>query len=226
VTLPTGQVHDAMIIDLLETRVLEFVYMPAEFSESKAAEWANVNILGRSEPIVSYSHSGPRVFNLNLWFIVHGERSYAQEILEPIRLIRSWVYPYYSTQERGQPNTRLSTPPTLLFVVGSWLRQRCIAQRYNITYRAPWGRDDVNLSSAATVENVTDAFGNVIGQQSVPATIVARGDSMVPFVVEVNLQLQEVNENIPQRSPFDTFQVRHGDDLINLAEFLRERPGT
>lgn len=232
--LPPVPIRDAMLIDSIETnRSVTFTYMPAEFSESKSAEWQNVNVLGRSEPIVSYAWSGPRIFNLTLFFIAWGERNIETEVLEPVRLIRSWVYPFYSSQQRTGNATRLATPPYVLFVLGSWLRQRCIVLNVNVTYRAPWARgiDVVQMSEPTTSSVITDVFGNVIGEQSIQPGQPTFGfddakESLIPHVAEVQLTMQEVNENIPERSPFDTMQVRRGDDkLTDLSILQRNRVG-
>lgn len=225
--LPPVPIRDAMLIDSIERRSVVFTYMPAEFSESKAAEWQSVNILGRSEPLVSYAWSGPRLFNLTLFFIAHGERSIESEVLGPVRLIRSWVYPLYSSQQRTGNATRLATPPYILFVVGTWLRQRCIVLNVNVTYRAPWSRglDPGQLSEPATSSVIFDVFGNVIGEQSIQPGQPTFGfdepkETLIPYVAEVQLTMQEVNENIPDRSPFDTMQVRRGDDKLTDLSIL------
>jgi len=234
--LPPIPITNAMLVDTIQRRSVKFTYMPQEFSESKAAEWANVNILGRSEPIVSYAWSGARKFNLTLFFVAHGEQKNIEtEVLGPVRLIRSWVYPFYSSQQRAGTATRLATPPYVLLIVGTWLRQRCILNDYDLVYRAPWARVDqqqIQLSSSATSAIIVDNFGNPIGEQSIqpsqPETGVSETkDSLIPYVAEMRLTLQEVNENIPGRSPWDTMQVRRGDDkLKDLSTLDVPSPGS
>jgi len=233
--LPPIPVTNAMLIDSIQRRSITFTYMPQEFSESKLADWQNVNILGRSEPIVSYAWSGPRMFNLTLLFIAHGEQDIETEVLSPVRLIRSWVYPLYSSQQRTGTATRIATPPYVLFIVGTWLRQRCVLRSYDIAYRAPWARVDqqqIQLSSPATSAIIVDNFGNPIGEQSIqpsqpPTGIADTKDSLIPYVTEVRMTLQEVNENISGRSPWDTMQVRRGDDkLTDLSTLDVNSPGS
>src|SRR5262245_33220327 len=122
---------DAALIDLSNWQRVEFKWMPDSFQESKAAEYASVNIIGRSEPMMGYSHSGGRNFSLRLVFAIIGAQQPEAEILGPIRLLRSWVYPDYS-------GSLPATPHPLLLVAGNWLSQRVILLNYQITYHSPW----------------------------------------------------------------------------------------
>jgi hypothetical protein len=121
-----------------------------------------------------------------------------EEIIKPIWLIRSWVYPEYGTLDI--PNV----PPRVLLVMGNWLSQRCIATRVDIRYEKPWGRVTLNQAGQRIQGS---------GQNTVPG---GRGgdpnlDSMMPYKAEVQLVLQEVTENTTY-TPWDTTWVRRGWD--------------
>lgn len=164
---------------------ITFTWMPEMFDESKTAEYAEVNIIGRSEPILGYSHSSARRFQIPLVFAA--TYSPVEEVLKPIWLIRSWLYPDY--REASQPNV----PPRVLLVVGKWLSQRCVVTRADIKYHGPWGRKPVST------------------QIEMPEGGPFYKDSMLPFWAEVGLVLQECSENT-RYTPFDTFWVRRGWD--------------
>ena len=193
--------------------------MPAEFTESKSAVYQPTNILGRSEPIFSYSHSDPRVFNLTLTFVVHGDpvngpRPY-EELIKPIRLIRSWVYPDYSGEQPAIPHR-------LLFVVGKWLSQRVFLQNYSIRYSAPWGYKDeyqeiIEVQEVFIEPTSTPAEMPLYTPTDTPTIEITRfqaadpPDSMIPYRADISMTLVEVTENTPN-SPYDTGQVRRGED--------------
>ena len=189
-------VTEAVLIDLLAAADpsitgegadrITFTWMPEMFDESKQAEYANINIIGRSEPILGYSHSSPRVFQIPLVFAATTDPF--TEVIKPIWLIRSWVYPDY--RDTGMPNV----PPRVLLVVGNWLSQRCVAIRVDVKYHGPWGRAPVSTQ------------GSVPGGSSDPTK-----DSMLPYWAEVGLVLQEVMENT-RYTPYDTMWVRRGWD--------------
>jgi hypothetical protein len=173
-----------------------FTYTFDAFDESKTASYNEVPIIGRSEPIFGYSHSNARTFNIPLTFVATDNPF--EEIIKPIWLIRSWVYPEYGTLDI--PNV----PPRVLLVMGNWLSQRCIATRVDIRYEKPWGRVTLNQAGQRIQGS---------GQNTVPG---GRGgdpnlDSMMPYKAEVQLVLQEVTENTTY-TPWDTTWVRRGWD--------------
>lgn len=199
--LPGPPIGEAALIDLTKgaggllselfgsgLHEIRFPYMPESFSESKSAEYAQVPVLGRSEPLLGYRGSGPRIFNLNLTFVAHAEPFL--EVIKPIWLIRSWVYPDYSDD---LPNV----PPRVLFVVGKWLSQRCVVLRVDITYHAPWGRLPWS-TQITTPGGLTDPFSLL-------------KDSVLPYWAEVSLTLQETAENTDY-TPWDHNQVYEGED--------------
>lgn len=226
--LPPIPIVNAMLIDLTASPTFDrivFTYMPDKFSETKSAEYASVSILGRSEPVMGYASSSARIFNIGLTFIAHGEKSGPmEEVIHPVRLLRSWVYPYYNSQTSSSPSNALHVPPRLLLAVGQWLRQRVILLSYNIEYMAPWGRNDVNADGNNWNRAQPTAFslGNYTSIDPVNALLneadqlneLGSSDSLVPYVVQAQAQFQEVVENTAV-TPFDTNQVRQGADVLN-----------
>jgi len=187
---PLNPVDEVVLYDLVKPglREIRVEYMPPSFSESKSANYAQVPILGRSEPLLGYQGSGPRVFTITLHFASMGQDPWT-DVIKPIQLIRSWLYPDYT---QDLPNI----PPRVLFVVGAWLSSRCVAARADVTYHAPWGR----LPFSRQAFSPGSAGG-------------AERDSMVPYWAEVNLVLQEVTEN-SNTTPWDHYDIDTGADVI------------
>ena len=126
--LPFTQIY---LLNLRDRSKLVFEQMPFSFAEAKNANYADIGILGRSEPIKGYANSGPRQFNLNLKFVA--ETSIELQVQEKVRWVRSLVYPDYSA-------SFIRTPPPVVFTVGTWMSSRCVAISYNVVRSAPWDR--------------------------------------------------------------------------------------
>lgn len=191
---------------------IHFVHTMDAFEESKTAEYANVNIIGRSEPVLGYSHSGPRVFNIPLHFVA--TKNPFEEILKPIWLIRSWLYPDYTNM------TVPNVPPRVLLVMGAWLSQRCICTRVDITYQKPWGRVTLHpggpleipgLGTFETLGSIAQGSGQNVMPEAARSPEMWHRDSMIPYRVDVNLTLQEVTENT-RYTPWGTTWIRRGWD--------------
>lgn len=137
---PTENAYLAQLKEGELEAVVTFDYLPQTFSETKSANYSNINVIGRSEPIAGYAHSGPRVFQISLVFAANSDAE--KEVLAPVRLLRSWLYPDYSTPSVPQ------TPPPLLFGVGKWLEQRVILLRADVKYHGPFRYSVVNGQSS------------------------------------------------------------------------------
>jgi hypothetical protein len=230
--LPQPIPDQAMLIDLTTSERLYFTFMPSSFSERKEAQYAQVSILGRSEPILGYSHSTGRVFSITLTFAAH-QNPPQIDVLDKVRLIRSWVYPKYGA---GAP----TVPPRLLLKIGRWLSQRVVLLEYNITYKAPWGYSPVSVAEDSWAETGVDPnlprmpanmtpdpnwWWNSEGPASyfVPQDSATGGitpvsptgtgaSSFVPFIAEAALVLQETVPNT-KSTPYGAEQVRSGEDV-------------
>jgi hypothetical protein len=189
VYLPENPIQDVVLMDLVKPgeREIRVEYMPMSFTETKSSNYAAIMPMGRSEPILGYSGGGPRVFNFLLTFATTGLDPF-NDVIAPLWLVRSWLYPDYSEM-------LANVPPRVLFIVGSWMRSRCVATRADITYHGPWCRDTSGPPGL------------------VPGELGAAVDSMLPFYAEVNLVLQEVSEN-SGTSPFDHYDVDQGKDRV------------
>lgn len=166
-----------------------FQYMPEEFTESKTVNWSEADIIGRSEPVIGYRSSGPRVFNIVLTLAAGLTPDPVFDVIRPLWLVRSWAYPNYSNLRT--PNI----PPRLVFVVGSWLIQQCVLLRYDIRYQAPWSR--VHLGKLFAGLDLKMILGS---QLTMPGGGSPFVDGMVPHKVDISLTLQEVARVLPPGS--------------------------
>lgn len=174
-----------------------FMYMPEQFSESKSVNWNDTDIIGRSEPVIGYRSSGPRIFNITLTLIAGETPDPVFDVIRPLWLVRSWAYPNYSTTR--VPNT----PPRLVFVVGSWLIQQCVMLRYDISYQAPWAR--VHLGKLLGNIDLKMILGSQLTMPGGGSPLV---DAMIPYRVDIQLTLQEVSRTKPPGS----VEVMRGSD--------------
>lgn len=184
-----------------------FKYTFDAFEENKAANYADINIIGRSEPLLGYSGSGPRTFTIPLIFAAAEVGTHWEQVMKPVWLIRSWLYPDYATPR--VPNV----PPALLLVMGSWLSQRVVARSATIRYHGPWGRGNGPPGVFDSIE-LDPTYGSTQGFDMPPGFKKAASlwkDSMLPLWVEVTLVLQETMDNT-NYTPYDTRFVRNGWD--------------
>jgi len=223
ITFTVSDNDDAFLLDLTTGDRINFKYMPQMFTESKTANYQNTPILGRSEPVLGYAGSSPRIFNIPLTFAATTDPK--ADVIDPIRVVRSWVYPDYS--EANTPKV----PPTLVLQVGAWLSSRCVCTRVDVRYHGPWGKAPTSSQEFPVLSAAIEFFGIEIGGSIDPGEIldyVPPGfdvplsflltDSMYPFWAQVDVSLQETNLNIAG-SPPGTREVRNAQDrYLNKSE--------
>lgn len=78
-------------IDIPQAKKIEMKSLP-DISDSKQATYNGENIIGRSFPLYTYSHSGDRSLSIQLHFFIVEEKD-ARENLECLRAIQSATYP-------------------------------------------------------------------------------------------------------------------------------------
>lgn len=92
-----------------------------ELTDSKSAAYANETVIGRTTPVVTYSHSEPRMINSELTFIITKCEDIGDN-LRYLRIIQSLVYP--GDESANAPYT---PPPVSRFVCGQlFARQKDI----------------------------------------------------------------------------------------------------
>ena len=207
---------DAFLLDLTTGDRVNFKYMPTMFTESKTANYQNTPILGRSEPVLGYAGSGPRIFNIPLTFAATNNPW--TDVIQPVRTARSWVYPDYSQADTPK------VPPTLVLQVGAWLSSRCVCTRVDIRYHGPWGKAPTSSQEFPVLSAAASFFGIELQANVNPAVILDMvppgfnvplsyllSDSMYPFWAQVDVSLQETNLNV-RGGPPGSREVRAGND--------------
>lgn len=125
------------LLDIDNGDRLEFQLMPDSISESKAAMYNEVPIVGRSLPILGYATSSSRQIALSLNFAAtHAEGKYSpQWVIQQVRWLESKVYPSY---EDGF----VYPPPRMLLVIGAAIGMQVIMTSYNTSWMNPWRAED------------------------------------------------------------------------------------
>ena len=109
-----------------------------EITDTKKATYADATVIGRSNPIKTYSHSDNRVITMKLHFIVI-EKSDIQTNISYLRAIQSAVYP-----RLGDPYT---PPPICQIRCGDALAQAqplCVVlETYSLSFptNVAWDKD-------------------------------------------------------------------------------------
>lgn len=103
-----------------------------EITDSKSANYINEAIIGRSNPVTTYSHSEPRVISTELTFMVT-KCSDITDNLRSLRIIQSLVYP-------GQPGggAPYTPPPVSKFYCGKLFGDSgvCVVlKNYSVRYQ-------------------------------------------------------------------------------------------
>jgi len=123
-----------LIHDRTEATILLY-FMPQEIQDSYSPVWNDQVIPGRSEPIRSYAHGGPRHVACNLVFMAQGGTEELvggakAEVYDPVTLIRSAMYPRYSTT--------VDAPPLVSLWIGKFLRIKGILKQAEVRWMGPW----------------------------------------------------------------------------------------
>lgn len=110
-------------------KYIVFPYFPASMTEEKQNNWAQVDIIARSEPVIGYGHSGPRTCTLELMFAATTDIQ--SEVLDKVDFIRSFDYPEYAA---GGP-----LPPHVAHLaLGDIIAMDCVLVNYRVEYTAPY----------------------------------------------------------------------------------------
>jgi hypothetical protein len=155
----TTAIERAFILDLESGQRLFFQNMPEEIAESKAANWNDTDILGRSEPLKAYGGSTARAVSLTLQFaasIDSGDGGTSSALLEKMRFVRSLVYPTY---------TELTTAPSkVLLSIGQWFKMVSIVRDVAVTYKRPWTEQATEPMLTTVAISLEEANSNPYGR--------------------------------------------------------------
>lgn len=137
--MATPTFANAFLIDLDNPSIgVEFQGLPDDWSLEKGANWEDITILGRSEPVKSYGSSGARTFSLTLFFRVTSDPEV--DLLPQVRFLEAVNYANY---DQG-----VDRPPVLLFGWGSWISTRVVSKITSQKFMGPWTLRDLYPTAA------------------------------------------------------------------------------
>lgn len=124
---------DCFIVDMVTQGRVKFQMMPDHISDSKAVNWNQIQIVGRSHPILAYDNSAARTFSFTLTFFAnpsHEDPTTQGEIVSNIRFLLSLAYPDYS---KG-----VNPPHKCVLKIGNMINWMVVAQDISVDYSPLW----------------------------------------------------------------------------------------
>lgn len=115
---------------MIEGEQIDFYILP-DISDSKSASYNDENLIGRSNPVKTYSHSEVRTISIELHFIAL-RSSHVERNLNWLRLIQSAAYP-----RNGVGGAPYSPPPVCELRFGELLGTDgicAVLKNYNVKY--------------------------------------------------------------------------------------------
>lgn len=112
---------------------LRFQMMPDGISDSKSVNWNQIQIVGRSHPILGYDSSAPRTFSFTLTFFAHpshDDPTSQSDVVKNIRFLMSLTYPDYSSG--------VNPPPKCTLKLGKMIIWQVVAQDISVDYSPLW----------------------------------------------------------------------------------------
>lgn len=188
----------AIVLEEDTNQRLFFQMMPEAISESRKANWVDIPIIGRSEPIRAYANSEARKFSLTLQFFVSVDQADEGQMIRlrnKIDFLRSLVLP-------DEVNNIVIPPPVVFFIIGNQIYSRCIVNSVDIVHKDPWlpRLEDFQPQNNTILSNDSGATSE---RQYVPNTIDG------PMGYEVKLQLEEVNKELPTGASLRRLKFRN-----------------
>lgn len=134
------------LIDIRNKDRLGFQLMPENISESKAAIYNEIPIVGRSLPLLGYAGSTSRSIALGLSFVAlnrPGAGPYDTAFVrKQVRWLEAKVYPIY--------NGGFTFPPPLLWLeIGQALAMQCVMTAVTTSWFGPWDHVNEGAEGAA-----------------------------------------------------------------------------
>lgn len=146
-----------------------FQSMPENFSDSKAPNWNQQEIVGRWTPVRGYSSSSPRTISLMLTFTSSIDQadngSTYTNVLDNVNKLRSLTYPNYDSYAYS--------PDPVILKIGQMVFMKCIVTAFDCNWRSPWDLDtevsmvaEVSITFEETNDNPLDASMVMNGSQT------------------------------------------------------------
>ena len=114
---------------------VNFQTFPEMIVDVKAANWADIPTIGRSEPIKTYAHSGPRQIVIPLVFAASvdaGDDGTPEDVKRNVDFCQSLVYP------QATQSGLILYPPVCVLIVGDMIESRGVVRQVGSRYTGPW----------------------------------------------------------------------------------------
>lgn len=124
---------------------VRFQCWPESISDAKAVNWASMDIVGRSEPILSYHSSTSRKLSLTLIFVAsidEKDEVGTRKVQERVNFVKSLQYP-----RKSKGTGFSSTPPVALLIVGDLIYTKCVVESVDVEWSGVWEFDYVTTVS-------------------------------------------------------------------------------
>lgn len=190
------------------TSGVRFQCWPETISDAKSVNWASMDVVGRSEPILSFHSSTNRKLGLTLIFVASVDEKDeigVAKVQQRVNFVRSLMYPV-----RGKGTGFSSAPPVALLIVGDLIYTRCVVESVEIEWSGVWEFDYVtqlrrDFSSAAGAPGLA-----LRGAGRLSITEDTRPIASLPILAKVSMTVLCINDN-----PLTHDYVRLNGDRIN-----------
>lgn len=123
-------IKECFLVDLDTGDKLEFPSTPEEITDSAGAEWTDILVLGRSEPIRAWGSTNARKIGYTFQF--QATEDVRGDVYNKVKWLQSLEYPTYAAGIAHRP-------PVLMLIMGSFMRFRCIARpAIDVRWQPPW----------------------------------------------------------------------------------------
>lgn len=213
------------------TKGVRFQMWPDNIQDSKVVNWSNIEVIGRSEPILAFHSSGSRELAFMLLFAASVDEADdigVAKVQERVNFLKSCSYPTKSKE------TGFSTmPPVLTLIVGDLIYTRCVIKSIDISWAGTWEFDFVT-QLRTDFSGASGRSGLALrGSNALSITEDTRPLISLPHIARVNLGLVCLNE-IPLTHDYvlsNGDRISKGrddsrDDLRNFVEgYAEEQDG-
>lgn len=181
--------NSVIILEADPVQRVHFQVFPDPITDTKAVQWADVSVVGRSEPVKIYAGSGPRQFAFLLTFFASvdaDDDGTPEQVKKKVEFCQSLTYP--QTTRAGI----VAFPPVCILVVGNLISARVVAKQMSVKYTGPWQQGNRRTT-------VVDAGGP--GPRIRQEVVDDRKFVDLPLMAQVQVAMDEVNI-VPDDSAF------------------------
>lgn len=170
------------------TKGVRFQLWPDAIEDTKSVNWANIEIVGRSEPILSYHSSNSQRFAFTLMFVASvdaSDQETPEKVKRKVDFLKALTYPVRSKSGYS------TYPPTVMLVVGDLINSRCVVNSVSAIWEGPW-----SIETEQDFESIANVPG--LAGRSRLSSGIAKTLASLPIIAKVKIELTAV-----QLTPLD-----------------------